>query len=170
MENRKQSWLMIFLSFLAGLIPAGKYVAYLGYFCLGTVLCRSTLSSKNVRRLIVLAVVAYGGALLLGIGLQQPQWLLREQMPHVWLCSAALFVCLATKQAFCPKLVGKIAPCQMGIYLLHPAINFSLRMIGLHALTIDPLLGIPVCVLLVAWISYLAVRLMKKIPLMGFFV
>ena len=65
------------------------------------------------------------------------------------------------------KLIEKLAVCSLGMYLVHPAVNFLLSAIGLHALTFMPLFCVPLCGLLVFGISFVIVVYMKKCPLLN---
>lgn len=168
--DRTYLWAVTVLAFLLGMLPVARnYVTYAGYFCLGYGLRECRLSKKQAARFLLFGIAVLMAALLLGITGDKPQLLLRESMPHVWLCSAAVFLYVKTHTEKRSRFAEMVVPCGLGIYLLHPAVNFLLRKLGVHALTFDPLLCVPLCTLAVFAVSFWIVRLLRKIPAVKFF-
>lgn len=191
--NEKLLKQFILISFLLGSVPQLLYLipaagavirevveradisffaGYAGYFCLGYYLHSAQIPKRSVVALAALAVVLMTAMAVLGVqaGLTEP--LLREKMPHIFVYSAAVFLIFKEyagrirRSAALHKLIEKLAFCSLGMYLVHPAVNFILRAFGLYALTFPPLLCIPFCGILVFVISFAIAALMKKCPLL----
>ena len=141
-----------------------SYIAYPGYFCLGHLLRRRKPDPHAARLLFGGAVSILAVSSILCVCLGRPELAYRESMPHIWLYSAAVFLLAGS----CPSrsMPAPLISCQFGIYLVHPAVNFLLRQAGLYALTFNPLIAVPLCSLLVGSISFAAVWVIKRIPLL----
>lgn len=154
----------------------GFFTGYVGYFCLGYYLHTAQVSGKQVTVLAILAVVLMSAAAVLGVkaGLTEP--LLQEKMPHVFVYSVAVFLVFKEKGLRIEKFpalrrrITKLASCTLGMYLLHPAVNFILDKSGLYALTFHPLFCVPLCGILVFFVSFAAILVMKKLPILKRFV
>ena len=168
MRLRILTFAALSLGFWANLFPNApilwSYVAYLGYFCLGYLLSKKDIdlktSSLNFGLSILLLALSSTACIYWG----RPELSFRESMPHIGLYSIAIFLLVKSRPWRSPS--ASLISCQFGIYLVHPAVNFLLRQAGLYALTFSPLLAIPLCMLLVACISFTAVWVMKHIPLL----
>lgn len=151
----------------------GFFAGYAGYFCLGHYLHSTRISRRSVTVFAVLAA-----ALMLAVAAFEmrgnlTERLLQEKIPYIAVYSAAVFLVFKENTARfersekLKKLIEKLAVCSLGMYLVHPAVNFLLSAIGLHALTFMPLFCVPLCGLLVFGISFVIVVYMKKCPLLN---
>lgn len=195
--DRKLLKQFILLSFLLGSVPrllylipaAGEVVrevtekadisffaGYAGYFCLGYYLHSTQFPKRRVTAIAVLAAVLMTAMTVLGVKERHSEVLLLEKMPHIFVYSTAVFLVFKEnadwfeRSATLRKWIGKLAFCSFGMYLAHPAFNFVLNKLGIHALTFTPLLCVPLCGVLVFIFSYFLIRIMKKCPLLKRFV
>lgn len=172
------------LTALPGVSPAVKAAAgceitalltgYSGYYCLGYLLHRAQVKGKAVRRFVFFAAAIYVGAALRGIhmGIRDgisPDGMLNVRLPYTALYSAAVFLFFKSHPWLNEK-TDRLIPCALGMYLVHPMVNFLLRKMGIHALSINPLLCVPLCAALVFGISYAVIAAMRKMPLAKHFV
>lgn len=155
-------------SFLKQADP-GLFIGYCGYYFLGSLLCRREIFAKKKFLLPLAAFFAMAATAATGwyrSGLRSA--LLDEGMPHVALYAICIF-CLFRANA--PvfernRTIQAVAPCTLGMYLIHPAVNFLLRRVGIHGLTFDPLWWLIPCTGLVCIISFLCVAMARKIPIL----
>ena len=146
-------------------------VGYAGYYCLGYYLHSTQISKKRVTFLCLGAAVLMTAVAAAGISAGATQTVFQENMPHILLYSAAVFLAFKRHGAlFSRAAIEKLAACSLGMYLVHPAANFVLNRLGLRALTFWPLLCVPLCAITVFAISFTVVRIMKKSPLLKWFV
>lgn len=152
------------------------FAGYTGYYCLGYLLHSTRLSERKTLILTVCAAALMAAMGIAGLLTDTMTAVSREKMPHVFLYSAAIFVLARNyadrlgQSAWAHGIVEKAASCSLGMYLLHPAVNFVLRAFGLHALTFTSLLCVPLCAAVVCSISFGVIALMKKCPLLRLFV
>lgn len=154
----------------------GFFAGYGGYFCLGCCLRELRISKRQLQGLCGSAAVLMTAMAVLGIKGGLTAALLQEKMPHVAIYSAAVFLTFKEnadrleRSAMLKKGIEKLASCSLGMYLIHPAVNFVLEKAGLHALTFSPVLSVPLCGILVFGISFAAVSVMRKLPVLKYFV
>ena len=144
------------------------YAAYLGYYCLGYRLSRAAFSRKQMFALTGFSLLVMAAAML-WLAPKRPELIFRESMPHILFYSASVFLLAKGCGPKLPPWAGSVTSCQRSIYLIHPAFNFLLRRIGLYALAFEPIFCIPICSLLVGVMSYAAVRIMKRFPILRYF-
>lgn len=159
-----------------GSADMGIFSGFTGYYCLGYYLYSSAISNKQARTVFVISAALLAAAIFAGILLESPGAVFSEKMPHMFLYSAGVFLLVKSaaegleKSQRAKRIIGKLAPCTFGMYLVHPVFNFALRKAGLYALTIDPLLCVPLCSVLVWAASFAAVLLLRKLPVLKRFV
>lgn len=152
----------------------GIFSGFTGYYCLGYYLHTERFTKKQARMIGLLALALPVTAVVAGCVFQMPMLLISQQMPHIFLYSAGVFLLFkrAThrleRSSLLKDAIGKLAACSFGVYLVHPAFNFILRRLGIYALTFDPLLCVPLCSLLVFAASYVTTWNMKKLPLIKY--
>lgn len=148
------------------------FAGYAGYYCLGYLLHSTEISKRNAALLTVCAATLMGAAGIVGLHTDLMTPLSQEKMPHVFLYSTAVFVLFKSnadrlsRSARVKSIVEKAADCSLGMYLLHPMVNFALNALGMNALTFHPLLCVPLCAALVCGISFAVIRLMQKCPIL----
>ncbi len=153
---------------------AALLTGYTGYYCLGWWLHQAQLKEKTVRRFIFLSAAIYVAAAVWGVHLGitegiSPDGMLNVRMPYTVLYSAGVFLFFKGRPRSDHR-INRLVSCALGMYLVHPMANFLLRKAGIHALTIHPLLCVPLCAALVFGISYAVVSAMRKIPVARRFV
>lgn len=179
--ERKSLRLFILLAFLlsygAGLLPKeiaeniSSFFAYAGYYCLGYSLYSAKISKKQTVALSLVSVILLAAMIIAGRYLDEPKVVFSERMPHIVLYSAGVFLTFKSaarkleKTSRIRAVTGKIAPCTLGMYLVHPAFNFVFRRAGLYALTANLFLCVPVCGILVWAASFAAIACMRKFPM-----
>lgn len=179
--DRKKLRMVILLAFAlscgAGLLPkeiaenVSTFFCYAGYYCLGYYLYSTNVSKKQIRAVCLASLLLLTVVLVAGSRCGDPKAVFSERMPHIILYSSGVFLTfkgearrLENRKRF-KAVIGKVAPCAFGMYLLHPAFNFIFRRAGLYALSADPLLCVPLCSVLVWAASFAVIFCMRKFAL-----
>lgn len=150
--------------------------SYVGYFVLGYYLYRYP-PQKKVR----LALYAGGAAGLFGaVGISVLETKLKGQAMatafdsysfFTFLLVVALYVGFQNMQPSsykaCGWLIRELSADTLGIYLMHVLLMEFLDGFGIHSMTIDNILGIPLLALACFVICGLAAALFRRIPLVG---
>lgn len=144
---------------------------YVGYYYLGYWLHHKMPQERKMTGFMTLSAILYaavaGFGILAGIrNGESPDALLNVRMPFTMCYSVAVFLFFKRRFASsqCCAPMQRLIPCALGIYLVHPMVNFVLRKIGLHGLTFHPLVSIPLCAVLVCVLSYGIISVLRKIP------
>ena len=80
----------------------------------------------------------------------------------------AVFIFFQTTKQFWSKFhktIETLAETTLGIYLIHPMVLGRLSKMGLNVRSFNPLLSVPVVVMITAIICFICVSIMKKIPI-----
>lgn len=161
-----------FWNFLKRADP-GLFMGYCGYYCLGSLLFRKEIPAKGKILLPLSALLAMSAAAAIGwhcINLRGI--LLDEGMPHVAFYATCVFYLFRENSTFfeenCKvrRILQTFAPCTLGMYLIHPAVNFLLRRAGIHGLTCDPLWWLIPCTGLVWIISFWCIAAARKLHIL----
>lgn len=150
---------------------------YAGCYCLGYYLFRYDIGKKRKRLLYGCAAAAMGTALLSSIAVgvlskSAPLPMQEESMPYIFLYAAALFVFVKEHAGWFERnsvrksSIVYLASLSFGMYLVHPAVNFVLRKVGVYALTFNPLVCVPLVSLGVCVISLGIIYVIRKVPVM----
>lgn len=160
---------------VAGSADLHLFCGYAGYYCLGYYLHQMKVTPKKIGTLCAASVALFTIVLALSYLAQKPNIVFQEKMPHIVVYSAMVFLLFKqhaehlAHHSGIKSLIGKIAPCTLGMYLLHPAFNLILRKAGLYALTFNPLFCTILCSALVFVLSFAATALLKRTPLVRIF-
>lgn len=146
---------------------SGMYTGYAGFYCLGHLLHSAKISKRKTAAAAVCAAAVMAAVVTLDTLSAGKISLLDEKLPWNWLYSTAVFLVLKSMQPSngSKKRIAVLADRSLGMYLVHPAVNLALKLIGLDALTFAPVLSVPLCAVLVCAISFAAASVMKRIPL-----
>ena len=153
-------------------VDIGFFAGYAGYFCLGYYLHSTRISRRSVTVFAVLAAALMLAMAAFEMRGNLTERLFQEKMPHIAVYSAAVFLVFKENAARfersekLKKLIEKLAVCSFGMYLVHPAVNFVLNALGLHARTFSPLLCVPACGVLVFAISFAIAAFLNQCPLL----
>lgn len=148
----------------------GMFSGYLGYYCLGYYLHTAEFPRRKVWLLAFLSVALMTVMIVASFFFDMQDIIFDEKMPHIFLYSTVFFLIFKSKAQKLEQpgktrhLIGLLASCSLGMYLLHPMVNALLRRAGLYALTFDPLLCVPLCSVLVFMASFAVVNVIRKIP------
>ncbi len=150
------------------------FAGYIGYYCLGYYLYNYELPKLLKKSIYILALIGFvlvAAFSAIWLDAQTSAEVLQsETLPFAVFMSVSVFLIFKKSGKYIEKskivsaVVSKVAPLSLGMYLVHPAINVVLRKVGLHAVSFNPVVCVPVCVLLVAIISFVIIWIMKKIP------
>lgn len=155
----------------------GLFWGFAGYFLLGYLLAKVEFNKK-------LTVSIYAGGLLgIIITIFGTYWATSSKgaldiywfdylAPNTVLVSMAVFVFFKQMFNMNARFISSFAAASFGIYLIHPffltfyksSIFQDLFGFALHSRTIHVLFGIPATFIVVTLSSYVAVRLLQKIP------
>lgn len=155
-----------------------RFVPYLGYYLCGYQLRILPISkfkawplrSVAVACIILMMIGSY--FLLQWFGWYRSRYLYGYCSPLVMVSSLAIFLWAIKSHLdfdeshFLARFVGHLAPCTLGIYLIHPLVLGVLGRIGFDAQQIFVPLGIPLLTAMVFAISYGAVVVARQIPLL----
>lgn len=150
----------------------GIFSGYTGYYCLGYYLHSGEFSKKQVGKLFIVSTVLLAAVIAGGILLDRPNLVFSEKMPHIFLYSISIFLLFKIREErlqnarLIQTVVGSIAPCTFGMYLVHPMFNFIFRRAGLYALSFDPLICVPLSSLMVFVASFAVIFCMRKVPIL----
>ncbi|MFE1243022.1 acyltransferase [Fictibacillus sp. NPDC058756] len=155
----------------------GMFWGFAGYFLLGYLLAKYTLSKKTTM------LIYAGGVVGMLVTIFGTYWATSSKgaldifwldylSPNTVLVSAAVFVLFKHSFNMNVPFLGSFAAASFGIYLIHPffltfyksGIFQDLFGFALHSRTIHVLFGVPVTFVVVTLSSYLAVVILQKIP------
>jgi len=156
---------------------------YVGYFVAGYALAQIKLNSRAVGWLFF-TMIGLAGLTALGTFLltSEAQGTVNMSLyaylfPNVILMSGAAFLALRSvnykkifmKPPLCKKMVDVLSRTSLGLYLLHPMVIHLLEKgtLGgkISAVTIHPLVGIPLTLFLVLGLSTAMIVILQRIPL-----
>lgn len=148
---------------------------YVGYFFAGSYLHRYGVTPKMKRWIYGLGIVGLLVTLLgtsyLSLGSGKPEsWLFEYLTPNVMMTSIAVFVWF--KETFghrtfsetARKWIKEFSDISFGVYLSHVLIIFLLNSANIDTRLMNPLISVPLLVLLVAFLGYVVVKLLIKLP------
>jgi surface polysaccharide O-acyltransferase-like enzyme len=155
----------------------GMFWGFTGYFLLGYLLAKNTLSKKvtmliyagGVAGLLVTIFGTYWATLTKG---SLDIFWIDYLAPNTVLVSAAVFVLFKHTFNFEVPFLKSFAAASFGIFLIHPVFltlyksSYFQELFGfaLHSRTFHVLFGVPVTFIVVTLTSYFAVVILQKIP------
>lgn len=148
------------------------FLDHVFFFVLGWYLHDTQLSPKTPHILYAaglggVAVTIWGTSVL---SLRQGtycQFLYDFTAPNNVLAAAALFVFVKQHLSKLPRWVKWLSGCSFGIYLVHPLVIESLERAGVHVLSFQPLIAVPVLSAAVLAISWGVSAILRKLPVAG---
>lgn len=152
-------------------LASNLFLSYLGYFLAGHLL-GDRAKNKPEGELIILALASIA-ATAAGVYLlhqyfepQAARYFYDLRSISVVPMSISIYLLLQSlgKPILPGRLVEKISSQSLGIYLIHPVFINIIGFLGFQAWILDPLGSILLISLLVLALSYLAVKLIQKIP------
>jgi surface polysaccharide O-acyltransferase-like enzyme len=156
----------------------GMFWGFTGYFLLGYLLAKHDITKKfrvliYIGGVIGMFITIFGTYYMTKTKGQLDIFWLDYLAPNTVFVSMAVFVFF--KQSFKAniKFINSFAAASFGIFLIHPffltlyksGIFQSVFGFALHSRTIHVLFGIPVTFIVVTLSSYVAVRILQKIPI-----
>ena len=147
---------------------------YVGYYCLGFYLTKYGITKKHERYVHTITAIAVT-LLIIFVFFQRNKTfgvedIQSETLPFAVFMSISIFVVFKNikekieRSSFFSSIVTVVSPLTLGIYVIHPAINIVLRKLGLYALSFDPVISVPLSVILVVLISGIISWIIKRIP------
>ena len=83
------------------------------------------------------------------------------------MCEAiAMFVLLKAKFNWPSKIIRTLSQYSFGAYLVHDAVRLLLSKLGLHSLTFNPVISIPVISAIVFVISFTISAVLNRVPVL----
>ncbi len=161
----------------AGKMSVGLVTGFVGYFVLGSYLTRFPLSQRSCTFVYIGGAVALfttvvmNGLLSFTSGVAQ-EGLYGYLLPNTLLESAAVFLLfhqLFAKKEWSEKqqkVILTLSRYSFGVYLIHDLFNMLLHRLGITALTVSPLLAVPVLTAVVLAASIGVTALLYRIPLL----
>lgn len=187
-KNMDQKTFLYFLGiwlFFSGLLPfvqkmygfepalvAGLFQPYIGYFLLGAYLVRYPLPKKAIWPLLGLSFIAYlatvyGTHNLTVKNGELDEFYYEHYRPTQIVISIFVF---ALFQHLGPRikpnpLITQISLATLGIYVIHPLVQFYLnKFFDINETMVNALIGVPFVWILIFTISFLIVWVLKKVP------
>ncbi|MBP1616357.1 MAG: hypothetical protein H6Q14_184 [Bacteroidetes bacterium] len=155
-------------------IELSYFSGFLGYLVLGYFLSQRKFKSKRQQNLISLALIGIGAAsTILGTYLihyytgKYENTFYECLSPNILLYSSGIFLFLKDKDtAFRPlvKVRDFISKYSYGVFLVHVLVFFKLQDFGISWNFVDPIVGIPLTVIICLAISLLIVFIVNKLP------
>ncbi len=152
---------------------------FIGYYLLGYYINTYDINKTQKVVIYILGIIGLvctviGTYVLTKASGSPDEWFYGYLTPGIIFTSTAIMVFVKNSKYMgilqhrkkCALLIGNISAASFGIYLLHPIVLEMLGRMGLNAAFIHPLIGIPICFVLIFLISYIAVSLVRKIPLL----
>ncbi len=164
-----------FVEIQSNKLSLGFVGGYVGYFMLGNHLYRYP-PTKGVRHLLYAAgVVSFlFTAAITGVGgylTGQADGALYEYLlPNTFFEAAAVFLFFRarfenkTYSDKAIKCIGFLSASSFGVYLTHDLFNMLLHRLGFTALTVTPLLSVPLLTVIVSGAALLLTAVLRKIP------
>lgn len=162
----------------ANKLSLGFVSGYVGYFMLGSYLYRFPPKAAVRRWLYAGGVAAFVLTVLL-VGLQgylegEANGALYEYLlPNTLLESVAVFLFFRarfehkTYSAKAVKAISFLSACSFGVYLTHDLFNMLLHRFGFTALTVSPLVAVPIITVVVCGCALLLTAVLRKIPVVN---
>lgn len=167
-----------FVEIQSNKLSLGFVGGYVGYFMLGNHLYRYP-PSKKVRHLLYAAGVA---CFLLTAGVvgasaymtgKADGALYEYLLPNTFFEAVAVFLFFRarfenkTYGEKAVKVIGFLSACSFGVYLTHDLFNMLLHRLGFTALTVTPLVSVPLLTVIVSGAALLLTVLLRKIPVLN---
>ncbi|TAA72877.1 acyltransferase [Planococcus salinarum] len=187
-QNMDQKTYLYFLGiwfFFAGLVPfvqkmygfepafdVGLFQPYIGYFLLGAYLVRYPLPKKTLWPLLGLSVIAYlatvyGTHNLTDRKGELDEFYYEHYRPTQMVITVFIFTLF---QQLGPRLkpnrlITQLSLATLGIYVIHPLVQFYLnKFFGINETIVNALVGVPFVWVLIFVISFFIVWVLKKMP------
>jgi len=151
---------------------ASRFVPFIGYYFLGACL-REWVATRRGVALAWVGAVAAAAAVTLGGGLvMNTRWEARLMFlyeplspPNILMTSCVFVLFQASCRGVDGRLVSRwLAPATLGIYLVHPAVIYLVRKVGLTGMWPTPWVGIPLAAGAVFLGSFAATALIQQVP------
>lgn len=165
-------------------IRAGFFTGTIGYFLLGPLRAKISLSKRH---LWMMAVVAAGATLFTAFGThyltvlkggQYSGTFVKFTRPNIIILSVSMYFLLSetrytrllSKKRMPSNIIRHLSTTSLGIYFLHPIVLELLKTewfgLNLSALSMHAAIGIPATLLTAMAISYVIVKALQKIPIL----
>ncbi len=150
-----------------------KFVAgFTGYFLLGYYLSSSEFSIKTERAVYLAGLLGFTATVMMSLYASrfkgEPFDFYYDHYTVNVLCeAAAVFVFFRKHFNFPSRIILKLSQYSFGAYLVHAEVIIVLSQLGLHSLTFNPVISIPVISLLVAVISFAVSAVLNHIPVIN---
>lgn len=140
---------------------------YIGYFVLGYYLNTYDTSAKVRKRIYLLGSVSLILCIICTINycrkISQPVEIFWEYNSCFILCwSVCVFVFFKYNIDKTCQYISRISECTLGIYAIHMLIVFELRRWGMTSYLFNPVLSVPLIVLIVFGASFLIISILRR--------
>ncbi len=164
-----------FVEIQSNKLSLGFVGGYVGYFMLGnhlyryppTKCVRHWLYAAGAASLLFTAVVVGAGAYMTG---EANGDLYEYLLPNTFFEATAVFLFFRARfeeKTYSEKAVRTVSflsACSFGVYLTHDLFNMLLHRLGITALTVSPLIAVPLLTVIVSAAALLLTALLRKIP------
>jgi surface polysaccharide O-acyltransferase-like enzyme len=158
-----------------------SFMGLAGYLFLGAYLYDLGEKGLSGKMMLLAAALAVGGNFMTWFmtmvhsgQLGRPDMLFYEHnAPFFVIATAGVFLfCMGlktTRASRAGKVMGTISDCSLGIYCIHPFVLSGVKLVfGLTYMAGNPLWTVPCTAAVTLFFSYIAVYLMRKIPVMRY--
>lgn len=151
---------------------------YVSYFVLGYYMSRLSLTATQRKIIYGLGFLGWFclwvGERLISQHLQESFDIYSGSAMTLFILVETLAVFVFTKYHVCAlsasieRGITHLAVCVIGIYLIHPVVQIGLeKLFHLSAQSFNPLVSVPIIVLLVFFLSWVGTEIIRKIPWFG---
>lgn len=145
---------------------------FTGYFLLGYILNRASISPKTGRIIYSLGLAGFVAGMVLSVTASMITSSPNQTFYHnltlsTLFESAAVFVFFKANLNWPSRLIRMLSQYSFGAYLVHVAVISALKWLGLNTLTFNPLFSVPVISVIVFVISFVISAILNHIPILN---
>ena len=154
---------------LAGMFHLEFVAGFTGYFLLGYFLNTTNISHKTERFMYAAGIIGVIMCIVLSSlasltkGAPNKTFYGNHTVTTI-LEAVAVFVFFRKRFNFPARLISALSQYSFGAYLVHAGVISLLRKLGLHSLTFNPIISIPVISVIVFVISFAVSAIINQIP------
>ena len=160
--------------FAEGLVKSfGLHTAgFTGYFLLGYFLNRNAISYRNKHVIYVAGIAGFVVGMIMSVCVsimrgEGDQFFYDNMTLNTMCMSVAVFVFFKAKFNYPLRIIRALSDYSFGAYLVHVAVIYTLKWLGLNTLTFNPVFSVPVISIIVFIFSFAISAILNHIPVLN---